>query len=77
MNRYRTGPGKPGKSWNLGISVSRPGKSLNLVVGHGKLYCVVRKLLQMSKQGENKIQANYVRKCPKTRMILTIFESGS
>ena len=34
MNRFRTGPGKPGKSWNLGISVSRPGKSLNLVVGH-------------------------------------------
>ena len=24
--RVRTGHGKPGKSWNLSISVSRPGK---------------------------------------------------
>ena len=38
---------------------------------------VVRKLLQMSKQGQNKIQASCVRKYPKTRMILTIFEGGS
>ena len=30
------GHGKPGKSWNLNISVSRPGKSWNLIVGHGK-----------------------------------------
>ena len=26
-NRVRTGHGKPGKSWNLSISVCRPGKS--------------------------------------------------
>jgi len=34
--RVRTGHGKPGKSWNLSISVSRPGKSWNFIVGHGK-----------------------------------------
>jgi len=50
-------------------------------VGHGKswkiIVYVVRKLLQVSKQGQNKIQASYARKYPKTRMILTIFKSGS
>ena len=50
--RVRTGHGKPGKSWNLSISVSRPGKSWNLIVGYGKAWkiivCVVRKLLQVS-----------------------------
>ena len=62
------GHGKPGKSWNLSISVSGPGKLLswNLVVGHGKSWkivvCVVRKLLQVSQQGQYKIQASYVRK---------------
>ena len=48
-NRVRTGPGKPGKSWNFTISFSRPekswnftmlfyrpGKSWNLSVGDGK-----------------------------------------
>ena len=35
--RVRTGHGKPGKSWNLSISVSRPGKSGNFIVGHGKV----------------------------------------
>ena len=34
--RVRTGHGKPGKSWNLIISLSRPGKSWNLGLGHGK-----------------------------------------
>ena len=56
------------------ISFSRPGKSWNLVVGHGKswkiIVCGIRKLLQESKQGQNKIQASYVRKYPKTRMLL-------
>ena len=57
----------------------RPRKSWNLIVSHGKLVClcVVCKLLEMSKQGQNKIWASYVRKYPKTRMILTIFETGS
>ena len=64
INRVRTGHGKPEKSWNLSISVSRPGKSWNMIVGHGKSWeiviCVVRKLLQVPKQVQNKIQANYV-----------------
>ena len=30
--RDRTGHGKPGKLWNLSISVSRPGKSWNLIL---------------------------------------------
>ena len=50
--RVRTGHGKPGKSWNLSISVSRPGKLWNLIVGYAKAWkiivCVVRKLLQVS-----------------------------
>ena len=37
---------------NLSISVSRPGKSWNLIVGYGKAWkiivCVVWKLLQVS-----------------------------
>ena len=74
--RVRTGHGKPGKSWSLSVLVFRPGKSWNLIDGHGKS-CVVHKLLQVSKQGQNKIQASFVRKYPKTRMILTNFESGS
>ena len=69
--RVRTGHGKPGKSWNLSISVSRPGKSWNFIVGHGKswkiILYVVRKLLQVSKQGQNKVQVSYARKYPKTR----------
>ena len=46
------GHGKPGKLWNLIISISRPGKSWNLVVGHKKSWeivvCVVLRLLQMT-----------------------------
>ena len=46
------------KSWNLSISVSRPGKSWNMIVGHGKSWevviCVVHKLLQVPKQGKIK-----------------------
>ena len=33
QHRVRTGHGKPGKSWNLGVSISRPGGSWNLIVG--------------------------------------------
>ena len=68
----------PGKSWNLRISVSRPRKSWNLIVGHGKswkiIVCVVHKLLQMLKQGQHRLQASYVRKYLKTRMTLINFE---
>ena len=35
-NRIHTGLGKPGKSWNLRISFSRPEKSWNYVFGHQK-----------------------------------------
>ena len=38
---------------------------------------VVGKLLQVSKQGQNKIQASYARKYPKTRISLTIFLAAS
>ena len=41
------------------------------------IVCVVIKLLQVWKQGQNKIHSSYVRNYPKTRMILTVFESGS
>ena len=40
-NRVRTGHGKPGKSWNFRISFSRPGKSCNLGVGHGKSWKMI------------------------------------
>ena len=37
LYRERLGHGKPGKSWNFTIiSFSRPQKSRNLSVGHGK-----------------------------------------
>jgi len=40
---------KPRKSWNLSISVSRLGKSWNLIVGQGKSWkivvFVIRKLI--------------------------------
>ena len=76
--RVRMGHGKPGNSWNLSISVFLPGKPWNfIVVGHCCSLCMVCKLLQMSCQGQNKIRASYVRKYPQTRMILTVFESGS
>ena len=56
-------------------------QALNLIVGHGKswkiIVCMVCKLLQVPKQGQNKIQASYVRKYLKTRMSLTVFDSGS
>ena len=38
VNRVHMGHGKPGKSWNLIISVSRPGQSFNLIFSHGKRY---------------------------------------
>ena len=46
----------------------RLGESWNLIVGCGKkwkvIVYVVRKLLQVPKQGQNKIQASYVRNFP-------------
>jgi hypothetical protein len=40
VHRVRTGPGKPGKSWNFNIPKSRPGnpgKSILVMESHGKL----------------------------------------
>jgi len=34
--RVRTGPGKPGKSWNLVMAFSRTGKSWKKATGPGK-----------------------------------------
>ena len=34
--RVRTGPGKPGKSWNLILTFSRTGKSWKKTTGPGK-----------------------------------------
>ena len=34
--RVRTGPGKPGKSWNIIMSFSRSGKSWKKATGPGK-----------------------------------------
>ena len=33
VSKARMGPGKPGKSWNLTVAFSRPGKQSNLFPG--------------------------------------------
>ena len=40
--RVRTGPGKPGKSWNFIMAFSRTGKSLKKATGPGKLWKFVK-----------------------------------
>ena len=37
-NRVRTGPGKPGKSWNFFVAFSRTGKSWKKATGPGKFW---------------------------------------
>ena len=65
-------PGSYGswKTWKV-ISVSRPGKSSNLILRHGKswkiIVCVAHRLLQVSEQGQNKMHASYVRKYLKNK----------
>ena len=70
-SRVRTGHGKPGKSWNLSISVSRAGKSWNLIVGYGKAWkitvCVVRKLLQVSISKDKIKQGKLCQKIPENK----------
>ena len=39
--RVRTGPGKPGKSWKIKISKSRPGKPGKMSIGPGKSWKTV------------------------------------
>ena len=36
--RVRTGPGKPGKSWNFVVTFSRTGKSWKKATGPGKFW---------------------------------------
>ena len=40
--RVRTGPGKPGKSWNFIMAFSRTGKSWKKATGPGKLWKFVK-----------------------------------
>ena len=40
--RVRTGPGKPGKSWNFIMAFSRTGKSWKKATGPGKFWKFVK-----------------------------------
>ena len=40
--RVRTGPGKPGKSWNFIVAFSRTGKSWKKATGPGKFWKFVK-----------------------------------
>ena len=42
LYRVRTGPGKPGKSWNFTIAFSRTGKSWKKSTGPGKFWKYVK-----------------------------------
>ena len=42
INRVRTGPGKPGKSWNFVMTFSRTGKSWKKATGPGKFLKFVK-----------------------------------
>ena len=42
LSRVRTGPGKPGKSWNFIMAFSRTGKSWKKVAGPGKFWKFVK-----------------------------------
>ena len=42
INRVRTGPGKPGKSWNFILAFSRTGKSWKKATGPGKFWKSVK-----------------------------------
>ena len=57
LSRFRTGHGKPGKSWNLRISFSRPGKSWNSIFSHGRSWKIKvlfdRLVTAKPKVGEN------------------------
>jgi len=41
-HRVRTGPGKPGKSWNFIVAFSRAGKSWKRATGPGKFWKSVK-----------------------------------
>jgi len=42
FNRVRTGPGKPGKSWNFIVAFSRTAKSWKRATGPGKFWKSVK-----------------------------------
>ena len=42
LYRVRTGPGKPGKSWNFTMAFSRTGKSWEKTTGPGKFWKSVK-----------------------------------
>ena len=42
LYRVRTGPGKPGKSWNFILAFSRTGKSWKKATGPGKFWKSVK-----------------------------------
>ena len=42
FSRARTGPGKPGKSWNFVMAFSRTGKSWKKATGPGKSWKSVK-----------------------------------
>ena len=42
LTRVRTGPGKPGKSWNFILAFSRAGKSWKKATGPGKYWKSVK-----------------------------------
>ncbi len=60
------GHGNPGKSWNFRISFSRPGKSLNLSVGHEKSWKMV--LIVQNKLGRLFFVKKRVKTYPKSRL---------
>ena len=43
LYRVRTGPGKPGKSWNFIMAFSRTGKSWKKATGPGKSWKSVKR----------------------------------
>ena len=52
--RVRTGPGKPGKSWNFIMAFSRTGKSWKKATGPGKFWKSVNSAKNMKCMGSSK-----------------------
>ena len=53
-SRVRTGPGKPGKSWNFIMAFSRTGKSWKKATGPGKFWKSVNSAKHMKCMGSSK-----------------------
>ena len=52
--RVRTGPGKPGKSWNLTVAFSRTGKSWKKAASPGKFRKSVTQVKRMKLMADRK-----------------------